>query len=101
MESSATRATGTRGPSGPSPRRHRPKSIEHDAGAEKEASPTQHRAPLMNIDETARFLNTSPRFMRRLVQERRVPYLKVGRFIRFDPDEIDTWLDDCRRADLY
>jgi excisionase family DNA binding protein len=55
----------------------------------------------MNIDETARFLNTSPRFMRRLVQERRVPYLKVGRFIRFDPDEIDTWLDDCRRADLY
>jgi excisionase family DNA binding protein len=56
---------------------------------------------LLDIDETARLLNTTPRFVRRLVQERRVPYLKVGRFIRFDPDEIDAWLDGCRRANLY
>ena len=25
--------------------------------------------------------------------ERRVPFLRVGRFIRFDPAKIATWLD--------
>jgi excisionase family DNA binding protein len=59
---------------------------------------TQNNTPLLDIDETARLLNTTPRFVRRLVQERRVPYLKVGRFIRFDPHEIDTWLDQCRHS---
>ena len=34
--------------------------------------------------------------IRRLIAERRVPYLKVGWFIRFDPAEIATWLDGAR-----
>lgn len=29
---------------------------------------------------------------RRLVAERRVPFYKVGKFVRFDPDRIDAWL---------
>ena len=28
--------------------------------------------------------------------ERRVPFLRVGRFIRFDPAQIVTWLDSSR-----
>jgi excisionase family DNA binding protein len=66
--------------------------------------PTRKRAPadgrtgaLLDIGQAAVLLNTSQRFIRRLVQEQRIPYLKVGRFIRFDPDELDTWLDNCRR----
>jgi excisionase family DNA binding protein len=30
--------------------------------------------------------------VRRLVAEKRVPYLKVGKLVRFDPDEIKQWL---------
>jgi hypothetical protein len=26
------------------------------------------------------------------VYEDRIPYLKVGHFVRFDPDEISDWL---------
>ncbi len=47
---------------------------------------------LLTIDELARFLNTTRRHIRRLVYENRIPYLKVGRFIRFDPLEIRRWL---------
>jgi hypothetical protein len=32
------------------------------------------------------------------VEERRIPFLKVGRFVRFDPDEIGIWLSSHRVA---
>ena len=38
----------------------------------------------------------SIRHIRRLVAERRVPYLKVGWLVRFDPTEITAWLDGAR-----
>jgi hypothetical protein len=28
--------------------------------------------------------------------ERRIPYIKWGHLLRFDPDEIDAWLDTER-----
>jgi predicted DNA-binding transcriptional regulator AlpA len=34
--------------------------------------------------------------VRRLVEERRIPYRKIGRLLRFDPDEVEAWLDRCR-----
>jgi hypothetical protein len=30
------------------------------------------------------------------VAERRIPFVKVGRFVRFDPGELDVWLDQQR-----
>jgi hypothetical protein len=30
------------------------------------------------------------------VADKRIPYLKVGHFIRFDPEEIATWLNALR-----
>jgi excisionase family DNA binding protein len=47
---------------------------------------------LVDRDELAARLGVSERFVRRLVEERRIPYLKLGRFVRFDPVEIDRWL---------
>ena len=43
-------------------------------------------------------LATSIRHIRRLVAERRVPYVKVGRLVRFDPTEITAWLDSNRHS---
>lgn len=51
---------------------------------------------LIDIDTLALRLGDSVRHIRRLVAERRIPYLKVGHFVRFDPDEIAVWLDTQR-----
>ena len=52
---------------------------------------------LWNIETLAKRLGTSTRHVRRLVQERRIPYIKLGRPVRFDPAEIEAWLDQQRR----
>jgi len=41
----------------------------------------------------------SIRHVRRLVAERRLPYLKVGWLVRFDPAEIAAWLDGARHPE--
>jgi excisionase family DNA binding protein len=51
---------------------------------------------LLTMDQLAENLCVTPRHVRRLVDERRVPFLRVGRFIRFDPAEIAEWLDSRR-----
>ncbi len=51
---------------------------------------------LLTIKELADHLGVTVCHVRRQVAERRVPYLKVGRLVRFDPDEIGRWLDGVR-----
>ena len=55
------------------------------------------RPNLIGIDDVAARLGVSQRHVRRLVFERRIPYLKWGRLLRFDPVEIDRWIDAARR----
>jgi excisionase family DNA binding protein len=38
--------------------------------------------PLFTVDEAAELLGTGPRFPRRLIAERRIRYVKVGRHVR-------------------
>jgi excisionase family DNA binding protein len=52
---------------------------------------------LLTIDELAEHLGVTVRHVRRQIAERRLPYLKVGRLVRFDPDEIAGWLDHARQ----
>ena len=51
---------------------------------------------LMGVGDLAERLGTSERFVRRLVTERRVPFHKVGKYVRFDPADIDEWLVERR-----
>ena len=51
---------------------------------------------LLSIEQLAEHLGVTERHVRRLVAERRVPFLKVGKFIRFDPAEIAKWLNANR-----
>ncbi|MEU1394146.1 MULTISPECIES: helix-turn-helix domain-containing protein [unclassified Nonomuraea] len=37
---------------------------------------------LLNVEEAAELLNTSPRFVRRLIAERRIEFVKLGRPVR-------------------
>ena len=54
---------------------------------------------LLTMDQLAERLGVTHRHVRRLVAERRVPFLRVGRFIRFDPAQIALWLDSSRVPD--
>jgi excisionase family DNA binding protein len=54
------------------------------------------RVPLLDTDQVATALRVTPRHVRRLVAERRIPFFKVGRLVRFDPGELDVWLEQQR-----
>ena len=58
----------------------------------------QHRpsAALLTIEDVAIRLGTSESHVRRLSEERRIPIVKVGRYVRFDSHELDHWIDDHR-----
>jgi excisionase family DNA binding protein len=57
---------------------------------------TETLPQLLTIDQLAEQLGITTRHVRRLIAERRVPYLKVGKLIRFDPADIAAWLDEAR-----
>jgi excisionase family DNA binding protein len=50
-------------------------------------------SPLLDVEELAQWLGVEQGFVRRLIAERRVPFVKIGKFVRFDPDEIRAWVD--------
>lgn len=52
--------------------------------------------PLLDIEQAAHRLNVTPRFIRRLIAQRRIDYLKIGKFIRFHPSDLDNWIEDQR-----
>ncbi len=67
-----------------------------------ETAPTDNprsRQPtaLTEVTAVAACLGVSVRHVRRLVHERRIPYIKWGHLIRFDPHQIEHWIDMARR----
>jgi excisionase family DNA binding protein len=46
----------------------------------------------LTMEQLAGGLGVTRRHVRRLVEEKRVPFLRVGRFIRFNPEQIAAWL---------
>lgn len=53
--------------------------------------------PLVPIAEVAEVLGVDVRHVRRLVHERRIPFIKWGHLLRFDLAEISVWIDENRR----
>lgn len=49
---------------------------------------------LYSIQEAALVLGTSTRFPRRLVAQRRIRFVKVGRFVRIPESAIDEFLQE-------
>ncbi len=47
---------------------------------------------LLTVDEAAERLRTKPRFIRRLIAERRIPYIKLGAHVRIDDRDIDAFI---------
>jgi excisionase family DNA binding protein len=68
-----------------------PTSQEEPARGPDMTSNSNH-PQLLTIDQLAQRLGITVRHVRRLVADKRVPYYKVGRLVRFDPAEITDWL---------
>jgi excisionase family DNA binding protein len=47
---------------------------------------------LLTLPEAAERLGTSVRFARRLVAERRIAFVKVGRHVRIDPADLEAFI---------
>lgn len=48
--------------------------------------------PLLNVDQAAERLGTSPRFIRRLIAERRITFAKIGKHVRIDSADLDAFV---------
>lgn len=52
--------------------------------------------PLLDIPGAAEHMGVTVRFMKRLVEERRIPYFKIGKFVRFSEQDLDDFLISAR-----
>ena len=54
------------------------------------------KAALIGVEQLADELGVSVRYVRRIIAERRIPYVKVGHLIRFERNEVDRWVEANR-----
>lgn len=53
---------------------------------------TQHQDRMLTVDEAAEVLGTGVRFARRLVAERRIRFVKVGRHVRIPQTALQEFI---------
>jgi excisionase family DNA binding protein len=49
--------------------------------------------PLIGVPEVARRLGSTPRHVQDLAARGVLPHTKVGKFLRFDPQAIERWIE--------
>jgi excisionase family DNA binding protein len=52
--------------------------------------------PLLSVAEAGEYLGTGERFIRRLITERRISYVKVGKYVRLERSTLDAFVDAGR-----
>ena len=55
-------------------------------------APEPLKRRLVDIHQAAEYLNLSVNTMYKFVSQRRIPYIKVGRLLRFDIGLLDDWV---------
>ncbi|GAA0303130.1 helix-turn-helix domain-containing protein [Kineococcus aurantiacus] len=56
---------------------------------------------MLNVVDAADYLGVTTRFMRRLVEERRITHVKVGHFVRFPTEVLDEFLRQGTRPAVH
>jgi excisionase family DNA binding protein len=52
--------------------------------------------PLLTIPQAGEYLGTGERFIRGLITERRISYVKVGKYVRLERSALDALVDAGR-----
>lgn len=48
----------------------------------------------LSVDQVAELFGTSVRFPRRLIEERRITFVKVGRHVRIPESAVEQYIDE-------
>jgi|GEM_PF-1453652 len=60
------------------------------------AGPATAGGDLLDVTAAAAYLGTPVRFTRRLIAERRIPFHKIGRYVRIRRTDLDTYIAQAR-----
>ncbi len=63
-----------------------------EGSSRRSATPVTSSGDLLTVEQAADYLNITEHFVRRLIRERRIPFLKVGRLVRLRRTDIDEYL---------
>ncbi len=63
---------------------------------DREPVQTAGRRGLVNIREAADYLGLSTNTLYQWCSKRRLPHIKVGRLVKFDLQELDSWIKKNR-----
>lgn len=58
----------------------------------------EKRTHLMSIEEAADYLGVKKSTLYSWVFYRKIPYLKIGRLLKFDLKELQDWIDHKRHS---
>ena len=58
--------------------------------------PTENVGRLLDLDGAANYLHDTPRHVRSLWERRELAAVRIGRKIRFDPVDLDWYIDSQR-----
>jgi excisionase family DNA binding protein len=57
---------------------------------------------LLTAEQVAEMLQVPKAWMYEAAREHRIPHVKLGRYIRFEHEQLDTWLETMRsEARIY
>ena len=54
-------------------------------------------APLLSADEAAELLGVPKSWVMEQARHDRIPHVRLGRYVRFDLDDLIAWLDETKR----
>ncbi len=61
--------------------------------------PSTDRRPPLSAVEAAKYLGLTHRHILSLRTRHEIPYIKLGRLVRFDPDQLDAWINARRHGE--
>jgi excisionase family DNA binding protein len=56
---------------------------------------------ILNVKDAAEFVGLKPATIYALVSARRIPFLKIGRAVRFDSQDLTAWLESKRIPAIF
>ena len=69
-----------------------------DPAARNSHKPTPAAADgLLTADEVAALLQVTPRWVYAETRKRRIPHLRLGRYVRYRRSAIEAWMEDVER----
>jgi len=54
----------------------------------------------MDVNELSAYMGVSVNTLYGWVSMRKIPYIKAGRLLRFDPQDIESWIADNKRQPM-